>query len=380
MTGRERLLCTLQRQIPDRVPIGLFVQEEFLAYFFPDRKKVDRVIEGTECARILGFDIITRSHQFSVPYFLKKSYLNWEVEHKSEIKNGNLYNMVTIHTPKGTLKQVEGMPYNEKTSAGTHAATMEYLIKDERDFEIFQKYIPKIDGKSIKEMKENAVQTQKTIGDTGISAPWGWCGVYNVAATYRNLQDLLIDPYTNKDFYEAYMAMLTKLIVENTEYLADTDFDCIGIQGNIANSAMIGPEYFDRFILPYEKQVVDVIRNAGKYALYHNCGKAKVLQNSYVKLGVDIWETIAEHPQGDNNLEEAKRLIGDKLILSGNLDQVEFLKKASLTHIEERVAKIMHIGKPGGNYIFACSDYLERDTPLESIAKVIEVAKREGKY
>jgi len=40
----------------------------------------------------------------------------------------------------------------------------------------------------------------------------------------------------------------------------------------------------------------------------------------------------------------------------------------------------MHTGKPGGRYIFAASDYLEKGTPLENVKKVIEVAKREGSY
>ncbi|MBS3970549.1 MAG: hypothetical protein KGZ94_10615 [Clostridia bacterium] len=380
MTGRERLLCVLQGSIPDRVPIGLFVQEEFLSYFFPTKSKVDRVIDGSECARILGFDIITRGLEFTVPYFLKKTYANWEVEKKNQISNGIMYSTVLIRTPKGTLKQVEGTPYDEKIAAGTHPSTLEYLIDDERDLEIFHKYVPDIDDESIKEMKEHGIHVKKVIGDTGISAPWGFGGVYNMASTYRSLEKLMIDPYVNKDFYEAYMGKMTQLIVKNYECLSETEFDCLGVQGNIANSALIGEEYFKSFILPYEKQVVDVIKNAGKYALYHNCGKAKILQKSYAEMGIDIWETVAGPPQGDNSLAEAKRLIGDRVILSGNLDQVNFLKKASLEEIDREVTRIINIGKPGGKYIFACSDYLEKDTPIENIKTVIEVAKREGKY
>lgn len=93
-----------------------------------------------------------------------------------------------------------------------------------------------------------------------------------------------------------------------------------------------------------------------------------------------MWETVAPPPQGDNDLKAAKELIGDYITLAGNLDQVNFLKKASLTEIEDEVTRIIHIGKPKGRYIFAASDFLEKGTPLENVKKVIAVAKREGIY
>jgi len=57
VTGKERILAVLSGAIPDRVPIGLFVQEEYLGWFFPEKKKVDRVTDAAECAQILGFDL-----------------------------------------------------------------------------------------------------------------------------------------------------------------------------------------------------------------------------------------------------------------------------------------------------------------------------------
>jgi uroporphyrinogen-III decarboxylase len=380
MTGRERILTVLKGEIPDRVPVGLFVQEEYLGWFFPEKEQVDRVMDAVECARILGFDLLTRDRKFDVPHFMKKSFGNWDVNEKVKKDKGNLYRTTEITTPDGVLKQVEAGPYEERTVSGIHFSTVEYLIENERDFEIFNKFVPRIDSETISEMKERAAFSRELIGKLGISAPWGWGGVFNQAATYRNVQELLMDAYLNQEFYQAYMEKMTELIVESNNALADTDFKCIGIQGNIANAGMVGAKFFDKYILPYEKELAKAIQDAGKFTLYHNCGKARVLQESYVKMGLDMWETVAAPPQGDNDLKEAKELIGDSITLSGNLDQVNFLKKAALEEIEKEVTRIMHIGKQGGRYIFAASDFLEKGTPLENVKKVIEVAKREGRY
>jgi uroporphyrinogen-III decarboxylase len=380
MTGRERILTVLKGEIPDRVPVGLFVQEEYLGWFFPEKEQVDRVIEAVECARILGFDLLTRDRKFEVPHFMKKSFGNWEVNKKVKKDKGNLYLVTEIITPEGVLKQIEAGPYEERTVSGIHFSTVEYLIENERHLEIFNKFVPRIDSETISEMKERASFSRELIGELGISAPWGWGGVFNQAATYRNVQELLMDAYLNPEFYQAYMEKMTELMVESSNALTDTDFQCIGIQGNIANAGMVGAVFFDKYILPYEKELAKAIQDAGKFTLYHNCGKARVLQESYVKMGLDMWETVAAPPQGDNDLKEAKELIGDSITLSGNLDQVNFLKKAALEEIEKEVTRIMHIGKPGGRYIFAASDFLEKGTPLENVKKVIEVAKREGRY
>jgi uroporphyrinogen-III decarboxylase len=369
MTGRERILTVLKGEIPDRVPIGLSVQEEYLGWFFPEKERVERIIDDVECARILGFDLLTRDKKFWGPHFMKKSFDNWDVNEKVKTDKGNLYQVTEIATPDGILKQVK---------AGF--STVEYLIENERDFEIFNKFVPRIDSETILEMKERAAFSRELISELGISAPWGWGGVFNEAAAYRNVQELLRDADLNQKFYQTYMEKMTELVVENNSALADTDIECIGLRGTIAHAGMVDTDFFNKYILPYEKELVKAIKDVGKFTLYHNPFKARVLQESYVKMGLDIWETVAAPPQGDNDLKEAKELIGDSITLSGNLDQANFLKKAALEEIEEEVTRIMHIGKQGGRYIFAASDYLEKGTPLENVKKVIEVAKREGCY
>ena len=162
--------------------------------------------------------------------------------------------------------------------------------------------------------------------------------------------------------------------------LASENKDAVGIQGNIANSGVIGNDFFQKYIYDYEKKHADAIHQAGSFTVYHNCGKAKVLQKSYVKMGLTAWETIAEDPQGDSNLAEAKRDVGGEIVLIGNIDQVNFIKQASIEEIRTGAEEIVHIGKTGGKYIFACSDFLEKDTPLENVKAAIDAAKACGAY
>ena len=195
-----------------------------------------------------------------------------------------------------------------------------------------------------------------------------------------NVQDMLCDALADEEYYEEYMNFFTDMVAEEHEIYAKSAFDAVGIQGNIANGAIMGADYFDEYVLPYERRALDVLIKAGKPTIYHNCGNAKVLYPEYKKLGITVWETVAEAPQGDSILAEAKEYFGEDLILSGNFDQVHFLKEATPEQVEERAYKQMMTGKKNGHYIFACSDYLEVGTPLENVKALLKGARAAAKY
>ena len=377
MTSRERLLCVLNGGIPDKVPVSPFIQEEYLSYYF-NKKNTDRLFDAVALRKELDFE--TRQYVNEIPYFLQRSFSNWEVERKLEIINGNYIRTMTVKTPVRTMKQVEGAPYNEKILNGIHFSTMEYLIKDSDDFEAFKKYCPKREKQDVDHILESGKIAKKEIGDLGVSCPWAMGGVYNLASTYINVQDMMVDALMEEDYYQDYMSFFSDLVASDHEIFVESEFDCVGMQGNIANGGMMGSDYFEEHVLPYERKTIDILRAGGKPIIYHNCGKATSLYPAYKKLGITVWETISEAPQGDNKLAEAKKYFGDELILFGNFDQVHFLKEATPEEVEKKAYDLMMTGKPGGHYIFACSDYLEIGTPLENVKALLRGARAASSY
>lgn len=375
MTSRERLLCVLRGETPDRIPVSPFVQEEYLSYYF-NKKDTSRLYDAVELAKELDFDLITRQYVNPTPYFVQRSFENWEVSETKEKVGSNYVRTTTIKTPEGELKQVEAAEYNEKILSGIHFSTVEYMIKSEEDFNLFKKYCPKREQQDIDHILEQGRISKETVGDLGITCPWAIGGVYNLVATYMDVQDMLCDALTDEDYYCDYMNFFTDMVAEDYKIFAKSEFDAVGIQGNIANGAIMGNDYFEEFVLPYEQKAIQVLIDAGKPTIYHNCGNATQLYPSYTELGITVWETVSPKPQGDNVLAEAKAYFGDKLILSGNFDQVHFLKEGTPEEIEQAAYEQMMVGKQGAHYIFACSDYLEIGTPVENVKALLKGAKR----
>ena len=380
ISPKERLQLVLSGQLPDRVPVSPFVQDEYLSVYYPQKEKVHRVYDAVEMSRELEFDLIAKPRDFEHPYFLQKSYPNWELREERDVRDGQIIVKRSIKTPNRTLTEVQLGPDAGAASAGVHLSTQEYFLKTKEDIEAFIEYMPEIDSETIEKMNTVTAQWRKALGEDGIAAPWGWCGVFNMVSEYRNIESLMMDTYDEPELYHALMTKLSERMVVYNANLAQTSVECVGIQGNIANGAIFSADYFAEHIEPYEKPVIDAIHAHGAHSIYHNCGAARQLYPSYKRMGFTVWETVSENPLGDNTLQDAKNFFGDAMCLLGNLDQVDFLKTASPEEVADKTRTIVETGKPGGHYIFSTSDFLEKGTPIENVKAMVTAGKAAGTY
>ncbi len=380
MTPRERILMVLRGGLPDRVPVVPFIQEEYLAWTYPERSRLDRVETVVELARDLRFDVIAKHNRFMTPTFMLWDHPNWRVRRTTERQDEFWVTRVQATTPECTLTQESVVPDAGAATGGLMPTVRKHLLESADDIAAFVRWLPEPDGQTIRTMRETAAAWKRQIGDLGIGAPWGWAGVFNYASDLWGMENLMMAPYTDETLYAALMEKLTTTMAAYNVPLIEGGADAIGIQGHIANARSVGPDYFTQFVLPYEKRLIDAIHAAGAFTVYHNCGFARTFYPCYRELGMTVWETVAEPPQGDNDLAEAKRTMGDRICLLGNLDQLRFLKTASSSEVDERTRRIVRTGKPGGRYLFAASDFLEKNTPLANVQAMLRAAEEEGVY
>jgi len=380
MSPRERLLTTLQGQLPDRVPVAPFVQEEYLSFYYPHKVTVDRVIDAVALATELDFDLMAKHRAMELPHFLRRSHPNWELERRESHAQGMVQRRLEIRTPSRTLVQEEAGPESGAATAGVRLMVTRPLLQDADDVAVFLQYLPPLDDGTRREYAQMAANWRTIIGQRGVLAPWGFAGVFNFCADLCGLDNFYTAPYDDEPRYRALMDRVATAQADYCAAMGQTTIDCIGIQGHMAGGATTGPDFFRQFVQPYEKRVIDAIHSAGKFSIYHNCGCARALYKNYQELGMTVWETVAEPPRADNRLADAKAALGDRICLLGNLDQVDFLKRATPAEVAARARQIMQTGKPGGRFIFSTSDYLEKDTPRDNVIAMLAAAKAEAFY
>lgn len=380
MTSRERLLITLKGGLADRVPVAPFVQEEYLAWYYPHKAAVDRVIDATELANELDFDLMAKHRALEAPHWFRRSRPGWEVRQSAWISEGFEHRRMEIVTPRRSFVQEDARPSAGPGTAGGTFTASKYLLSTREEIEAFFAVAPPLAAEDRDHLRGTVAQWKQILGERGVLAPWGFAGVFNFACGLVGMDQLYALPYEDEDLYRFLMAQIASAMCVYNAALVEAGADCVGIQGHMAGGRTTSPAYFRKFVQGYEQQVLEAIHSAGGFSVYHNCGFARPLYPHYREMGMTVWETVSEPPRGDNRLAEAKEVLGDRICLLGNLDHVDFLKRASPSEVDARTREIVRTGKPGGRFIFSTSDYLEVDTPRENVVAMIEAAREEGRY
>jgi uroporphyrinogen-III decarboxylase len=100
----------------------------------------------------------------------------------------------------------------------------------------------------------------------------------------------------------------------------------------------------------------------------------------YNDLDIDCWGYLTGAPFGDVVLEDALRVLRPNMALRGNIDQVEFLRKATVTEVRDRVAGLLAKVKGRGNWILSTSDFFFDGTPYENIHAFADAGRDLGLY
>jgi len=95
---------------------------------------------------------------------------------------------------------------------------------------------------------------------------------------------------------------------------------------------------------------------------------------------LDSMEPLEEAPTGNVDLAEARKRIGNKISLKGNLNTTNFMMTATPEQVEEKCKRAIDVAGKDGGFILSTGDQCGRDTPDANIFKMIEVAKTYGKY
>ena len=244
MTPRGRFLRVLAGEMPDRVPVTLFIldQGHFLSQVYPDVDPWDfdtLQLKVIEIQRQLGVDVFVRL-LFGVndPLSIHMGGLNvsqqsenWEVHTEESHHESTTTWRSTIRTPGGTLTQ--DFSRNEiRPGTFLHACT-EKPIKTPADLELAVKYEPPMLESFKKSARQRVQRIKAALGDDGIVGAWAPHGPFNNASLLINHNELYSLFLTDYEFYERLMNFAMHRVLAYTQAIdeAGVDVHCVG--GNV---------------------------------------------------------------------------------------------------------------------------------------------------
>ena len=184
----------------------------------------------------------------------------------------------------------------------------------------------------------------------------------------------------SKDKVKRYIDLRTKIGVEGAKLWAETDFDVFFLCDDSAlkNTTMINPIYHRELIIPAYKKIVNEIKKAGKYAVFHSDGFTEPYFDGLIEAGFNGVESL--EPMAGMNLKHLKETYGNKLCLIGNIDVSQLLPYGSTDEVRDQVKKCIREAGEGGGYILsACTD-ITNSCKLENVLEMISSSKKYGHY
>jgi MtaA/CmuA family methyltransferase len=193
----------------------------------------------------------------------------------------------------------------------------------------------------------------------------GWIeGPMAEGADLRGINTIMLDLYDDPAFIVDLFEFATEMEIRFARAQVDAGVDLIGI-GDAAAS-LVGPHFYDRFVWPYEKRMVDAIHAMGARVRLHICGDTNAILDGMGRLGCDIVDLDYPVDMGDARA----RMPGQ--VLLGNIEPVGVLLKGT----PERVTAGLEAchRAVGPRYIVGAGCEVPRDTPEANIRAMCRFA------
>lgn len=360
MTSKERMMCAIDREKPDRLPVTI---HQWQSYHL--RKYMDNMSD-IEANKFCGLDA-------SITLYEVEEVIssNWKISSQIQDKDGYYLTHYVIETPEGVLT----------TTEGTNAMTtwvVSPLIKKKEDIYLLKKYrpIPKI-------KRDRVFEVYDELGDDGILRTFLFGkqgGCWQDACELFGTENLIMETFDDPDWVKEFLDILLQqkfLYIEDN--LKGLPFDLVETGGGASSNTVISPRIHEEFCTPYDQKLHDAIHSLGFPVVYHTCGGMTKIAHLIKQNHCDVSETLSPIGVGGDIVtdEDAKKLYDElhsTLGLIGGMDQFNILEKGSFTDIDKEVDRLFNLfGKDGGYILSACDHFFE--APRENLMRFAEAAK-----
>ena len=371
MTSRERILTALRRGTPDRVPISTYELVGYNSKAFENNdpsytRLMDTIREKTDCLCMWDPTSNATFLQFSRPV---------EMQVQETREDDAIVRRKTLHTPQGALTQTIKIVHNVHTIWQT-----EHWCKNLADVE----RALSIPYEPLEYDFSDYARIAAEVGDNGVIMSSVADPLW-LAADLMSFGDYTVWARTETGHFIRALDIMHERAMDNLPRMLDARVvDVYRICGpEYATPPYLPRELFQRFVVPYVAEMVDLIHDRGAFARFHCHGRIGQVLDMIMDTGSDAVDPCEAPPDGDVTLDEVKKRCGSSMCIFGNI-QLRLLECGSPDDIEQAVINCMAGAKAGGGYVIMptaapISSPLQPKTE-DNYVRFIDVALKHGKY
>lgn len=170
-----------------------------------------------------------------------------------------------------------------------------------------------------------------------------------------------------------FQAESMKLAMEHCA--SEVDFYWCGDDFSTQRGMMISPEMWRKFLCPVYRKMFDTIKSFGLKIWFHSCGTFRPVLPDLVDMGMDVWETVQAHLEG-NDPAELKREFGKHITFFGAINCQQTLSFGSPDDVRREVRERIRVLGRNGGYICGPDHSIQRNMPAENLFALYDEARK----
>jgi uroporphyrinogen-III decarboxylase len=158
--------------------------------------------------------------------------------------------------------------------------------------------------------------------------------------------------------------------------------DAVLISSAYAGAAFLSRAHYETFVLPYERRVVHGLKEAfpDRPVYTHTCGAIGDRLDLLEATGTNGIDTLDPPPLGTTDLAEAKKHLGSRVFIKGNVNPVDTVLNGNAALCYRDACERIAIAKQAGGYILGTACSVPPHAPPENILALTRAAEDVGWY
>jgi len=212
-----------------------------------------------------------------------------------------------------------------------------------------------------------------------------WSPFWHDVIELLGMENLFVQMYTKPELVHTVFRYVVAYYIAVNERVFEAAGDSIDVffLGNdfgTQEGPLIGPDLFDKFVLPHLSRLIDLGHAYNLKVQLHCCGGFAELIPSMIDCGLDALHAIQPTCRG-MDLRVLKQKYGSRIVMNGAIDSQHQLMEGTPASVREHTREVLDILMPGGGYVAGAShDTILEETPLPNVLAMFDAIKDFGCY
>jgi len=198
-------------------------------------------------------------------------------------------------------------------------------------------------------------------------------GVWENSWQPMGFTEFVVAMRRDPDFIREVVRYYTSLSVALVEAFcrAGAPAVCLGDDLSYKSGPMLSPETLDRMYGDSYREITAAAHRMNRPIFLHSCGNSDQLLDRFMAWGFD--GAHAFEPTANNDMEEARKKVGDRFCLIGDIDITHILTQADREEVVRAVREAVEKAS-GGGFILAPA-HTHADINVQNVLWMLEAAR-----